>query len=58
MHLFCADFDQKQEEVILVCHYDLFLPNCGGLDLTADSYKIVGAPGRSWPMTSYIPQPC
>ena len=37
--LFCADFDQNPEEVILVHHYDLFLPNFGGHDSTADSSK-------------------
>ena len=39
MHLFCADFGQKLEEVILVHHYDLFLPSFGGHDSTADSSK-------------------
>ena len=36
---FCADFDQKLGEVNLVHHYDLFLPNCGCHDFTADSSK-------------------
>ena len=36
MHLFCAGFDQKLEEVILVHHFDLFLLNIGGPDSTAD----------------------
>ena len=40
MHLLCANFDQKLEEVILVHHYDLFLPNFGGHDSTADSSNL------------------
>ena len=32
IHLFCADFDLKVEEVILVYHYDLLLLNSGGPD--------------------------
>ena len=39
MHLFCADFDQKLEGVILVHHYDLILLNSGGLVSTADRSK-------------------
>ena len=40
MHLFCADFDQKKlEEVILIHHYDLFLPNFSGHHSMADSSK-------------------
>ena len=39
MHLFCADFDNKMEELILVHHYDQFLLNSGGPDSTADRSK-------------------